>query len=269
MPWPRTGASWRPNAHPCKKAHDALKRAGHPLAVLHRRSRTRQRRRMDSPRPHLQVPGAGDMAVLAHRRGASVRPRTNASLMDFLTIEDTAVPRGPHERAVYLGSHDLWSLERRAGEARGDESGRFPPRTYLSGFVARFFDGRDNLGPQPPSVGPERYCPVRALLTIASRSHGGSARAPSAVGAGAGLGMVLPPGPRGRCVQPLLARQAAGPRPRRTNGQGGAARGSRPRRLSRGVACRRMRGNSVHDATALGATGGSRRLRRERCRPVQ
>ncbi len=34
MPWPRTGASWRPNAHPCKKAHDALKRAGHSPQVV-------------------------------------------------------------------------------------------------------------------------------------------------------------------------------------------------------------------------------------------
>jgi hypothetical protein len=29
VPWPRRGASWRPGAHACKKAHDALKRAGH------------------------------------------------------------------------------------------------------------------------------------------------------------------------------------------------------------------------------------------------
>src|SRR5688572_722924 len=27
--WPRRGASWRPGAHPCKLAHDALKDAGH------------------------------------------------------------------------------------------------------------------------------------------------------------------------------------------------------------------------------------------------
>jgi hypothetical protein len=29
VPWPRRGASWRPGAHPCKKAHDALKNAGY------------------------------------------------------------------------------------------------------------------------------------------------------------------------------------------------------------------------------------------------
>ena len=28
VPWPRRGASWRPGAHPCKRAHDALKNAG-------------------------------------------------------------------------------------------------------------------------------------------------------------------------------------------------------------------------------------------------
>ena len=29
VPWPRRGASWRPGAHPCKRAHDALEEAGH------------------------------------------------------------------------------------------------------------------------------------------------------------------------------------------------------------------------------------------------
>jgi hypothetical protein len=33
VPWPRRGASWRPAAHPCKQAHDALKRAGHDPEV--------------------------------------------------------------------------------------------------------------------------------------------------------------------------------------------------------------------------------------------
>ena len=34
MPWPRKGASWRPRAHPCKKAHDALKEAGYSPTVI-------------------------------------------------------------------------------------------------------------------------------------------------------------------------------------------------------------------------------------------
>jgi hypothetical protein len=29
VPWPRRSASWRPGAHPCKQAFDALKNAGH------------------------------------------------------------------------------------------------------------------------------------------------------------------------------------------------------------------------------------------------
>lgn len=33
-PWPRRGASWRPGAHPCKTAHDALKAAGHSPDVV-------------------------------------------------------------------------------------------------------------------------------------------------------------------------------------------------------------------------------------------
>ncbi|MBA2763430.1 MAG: hypothetical protein H0U42_01910 [Thermoleophilaceae bacterium] len=34
VPWPRTSSSWRPGAHPCKKAYDALKRAGHCPEVV-------------------------------------------------------------------------------------------------------------------------------------------------------------------------------------------------------------------------------------------
>ena len=33
VPWPRRSASWRPGAHPCKRAHDALKEAGHSPEV--------------------------------------------------------------------------------------------------------------------------------------------------------------------------------------------------------------------------------------------
>jgi hypothetical protein len=34
VPWPRKGAAWRPGAHPCKRAHDALKAAGHSPVVV-------------------------------------------------------------------------------------------------------------------------------------------------------------------------------------------------------------------------------------------
>ncbi len=34
VPWPRRGASWRPGAHPCKRAFDALKEAGHSPDVV-------------------------------------------------------------------------------------------------------------------------------------------------------------------------------------------------------------------------------------------
>jgi hypothetical protein len=34
IPWPRREASWRPGAHPCKRAHDALKEAGHDPQVV-------------------------------------------------------------------------------------------------------------------------------------------------------------------------------------------------------------------------------------------
>ena len=32
--WPRRGAPWRPAWHPCKRAHDALKEAGHDPEVV-------------------------------------------------------------------------------------------------------------------------------------------------------------------------------------------------------------------------------------------
>lgn len=34
VPWPRIGHPWRPSGHPCKKAHDALKEAGHSPEVV-------------------------------------------------------------------------------------------------------------------------------------------------------------------------------------------------------------------------------------------
>jgi len=34
VPWPRRSASWRPGAHPCKRAFDALTTAGHSPDVV-------------------------------------------------------------------------------------------------------------------------------------------------------------------------------------------------------------------------------------------
>ena len=34
VPWPRRDASWRPSAHPCKRAHDALVDAGYSPHVV-------------------------------------------------------------------------------------------------------------------------------------------------------------------------------------------------------------------------------------------
>jgi hypothetical protein len=34
VPWPRKSDSWRPGAHPCKRAHDALIEAGHSPQVV-------------------------------------------------------------------------------------------------------------------------------------------------------------------------------------------------------------------------------------------
>lgn len=34
VPWPRSGDSWKPGAHPCKRAYDALRQAGHEPEVI-------------------------------------------------------------------------------------------------------------------------------------------------------------------------------------------------------------------------------------------
>ena len=34
VPWPRRGDTWRPHAHPCKRAHDALTAAGYDPQVV-------------------------------------------------------------------------------------------------------------------------------------------------------------------------------------------------------------------------------------------
>jgi hypothetical protein len=34
VPWPRRGAPWRPGAHPCKVAADALREAGHAPDIV-------------------------------------------------------------------------------------------------------------------------------------------------------------------------------------------------------------------------------------------
>jgi hypothetical protein len=34
VPWPRPDASWRPGAHPCKRAYDALNEARHTPQVV-------------------------------------------------------------------------------------------------------------------------------------------------------------------------------------------------------------------------------------------
>src|SRR3954470_5545882 len=34
VPWPRRSGSWRPGAHPCKRAYDALEAAGHSPRVV-------------------------------------------------------------------------------------------------------------------------------------------------------------------------------------------------------------------------------------------
>lgn len=71
VPWPRRGASWRPGAHPCKRAHDALKDAGHAPDVV-------------------RVYGLAELPDVTRGR-REVRRLTGESFVPVLVLDDGAV----------------------------------------------------------------------------------------------------------------------------------------------------------------------------------
>jgi glutaredoxin len=73
VPWPRRG-SWRPAAHPCKKAHDALKDAGHTPRVV-------------------KVYGFASLPDITMGR-KEVKRLTGASYVPVLVLDDREVVQG-------------------------------------------------------------------------------------------------------------------------------------------------------------------------------
>jgi glutathione S-transferase len=71
VPWPRRGASWKPSAHPCKKAHDALQAAGYSPEVV-------------------RVYGFGQLPDLTPGR-REVKRLTGASFVPVLVLDDGRV----------------------------------------------------------------------------------------------------------------------------------------------------------------------------------
>ena len=89
VPWPRRGASWRPGAHPCKRAHDALREAGHSPEVV-------------------RAYGFAELPDLTRAR-REVRRLTGESFVPVLVRDDGEVLAGSNEIVS-------WARENPAGQ---------------------------------------------------------------------------------------------------------------------------------------------------------
>ncbi len=79
VPWPRRGAPWRPAAHPCKVAYDALTAAGHSPEVV-------------------RAYGFGQLPDLTRRR-REVKRLTGESWVPVLVLGDGQFVKGSQEIA--------------------------------------------------------------------------------------------------------------------------------------------------------------------------
>ena len=77
VPWPRRDASWRPAAHPCKRAFDALNVAGHSPEVQ-------------------KVYGFGSLPDLTRGR-REVKRLTGQSFVPVLVLDDGQVVKSSDE----------------------------------------------------------------------------------------------------------------------------------------------------------------------------
>jgi hypothetical protein len=85
VPWPRRGASWRPGAHPCKVAADALADAGyHPEVV--------------------RVYSFGQLPDITPGR-REVRRLSGQSRVPVLVTDDGAVITGSSQIAAWAREH--------------------------------------------------------------------------------------------------------------------------------------------------------------------
>jgi glutathione S-transferase len=85
VPWPRRGASWRPGAHPCKRARDALAQAGHSPEVI-------------------RVYGFGELPDLTPGR-KEVRRLSGQSLVPVLLLDDGEVVVGSDSIVEWAEAH--------------------------------------------------------------------------------------------------------------------------------------------------------------------
>lgn len=85
VPWPRKGASWRPAAHPCKRANDALREAGHAPEVV-------------------RVLGLGSLPDLTPGR-RRVRRLTGQSFVPVLALDDGGVVQGSDDIVRWAREH--------------------------------------------------------------------------------------------------------------------------------------------------------------------
>jgi glutaredoxin len=94
VPWPRRGASWRPAAHPCKRAHDALKQAGHSPQVV-------------------RVHGFGQLPDVTPGR-KEVKRLTGQSFVPVLVLDDGRVVADSTNIAAWARAHPVSAGRHRA-----------------------------------------------------------------------------------------------------------------------------------------------------------
>jgi hypothetical protein len=85
VPWPRRDDSWRPGAHACKRAHDALTEAGHAPKVI-------------------KTYSFGQLPDLTRGR-REVRRLTGESWVPVLVLDDGEVIAGSREIAAWARGH--------------------------------------------------------------------------------------------------------------------------------------------------------------------
>jgi hypothetical protein len=93
VPWPRRGASWRPAAHPCKVACDALTEVGHSPEVV-------------------KVYGFGQLPAVTRGR-KEVKRLTGESWVPVLVLNDGEVVKGSKNIAAWARDNPANDVEER------------------------------------------------------------------------------------------------------------------------------------------------------------
>lgn len=85
VPWPRRGAPWGPASHPCKRAHDGLREAGHEPEVV-------------------RTYGFAFLPDVTRGR-RHVKRLTGESFVPVLVLDDGGVVTGSAEISAWARSH--------------------------------------------------------------------------------------------------------------------------------------------------------------------